>query len=388
MKVIKWLFISVFGFAALVVGAYLLFPGYLVYWSSASVGADGGAGSRVMHSLFHDGARYYELTANLEVDGESVEIKRVIECKPYFAHRPESRYEKRWYTDQEAMTQRLPDGSGVIVVGPRLCNSAAHPQPADAPPWKAFPDLPEDYVPLILWTANADNPEMLEGYFSFDSVERPGSRISFKDIALRNNADLEPGSYPEEFGLWVNAKFGGLRGGSRPKRSWLNYKGLYLTSLTERQWSKVPALKSALEAMTASGFIDRKFLFGGAQMFTGDDQYAIDGVMSVRRKSDDPRDRVGEVQIDFDVLSELRGFEQSAHGYSLSGDEKKGVIAYFRRTVREKGNWVRKDFFELEIGDQVVKWPNKIENYYYEHKRKLLFHVDFSYLTFFEDGKR
>lgn len=379
MKVIKWLFISVFGFAGLVLGSYVAFK-LVVSWSMSGVGIDGGAGSWALRSLFHDGPRYYELTTNLEVDGEPVKIKRVIECKPYFAHRFGNYFQKRWYTDQEAMTHRLPDGSGIIVVGPRICESAAHPQPEDAPPWKAFPDLPEDYVPLILWTADADNPEVLEGYFSFDSVERPDSRITFKGISLRNSSDLEPGVYPEEFGVWVNAKFGGLFGGGRSPKT-LNYHGYYLLSLGKDEWKKVPELKAGLEAMEESGFLQhelKNFIIGSD---TDHDALAIKGVMRVRRPSFRSEHQGNTLPIDIEVLREMHGFERREDQFVPSANYK-GVIAYFLQTRWEKGNWVRDETVTVSLEGREVTWPNKSTEYYYDKESGSLYRMGLSFFTF------
>lgn len=367
MNVLKWLLISFFGFIALVGVGYLLFPGITGPW--------------VMHSLFHNEARYYELTANLEVNGEPVEITRVIECKPYFAHRPEAKYEKRWYTDQEAMTQRLPDGSGVIVVGPRLCNSAAHPQPADAPPWRAFPDLPEDYVPLILWTADADNPEVLEGYHSFDSLERPGSRIRFKEISLRNSADLEPGDYPEEFGAWVNRKFGGLRSRERQRRKTLNYRGYYVLALERAEWEHVPELRAELNALTTSGFLEPSLQNFTSGLDTDRDALAIHGAISARRSNIRKFDKVESNRFHVDVLRKMHGVLHSEDGFVLS-ENNNGLVNYSKLVKRGQANWVIDKFVDIIINGNNVSFPNKSTSYYYDSKNEILYKLGISVLTF------
>lgn len=333
MRVIKWLFISLCGLAGLLVGAFFAFR-LVVFWSVDGVGSDGGVGSAFLRSQFHDGPRYYELTAQLEVEGKPVEIKRVIECLPYFAHRMGNYFQKRWYTNQEAMTHRLPDGSGVIVVVPRLCEEFAYPQPSNAPPWKAFPDLPEDFVPLILWTADADNLEVLEGYHSFESVERVGSRIRFRGIDLKNGSDLEPQVYPEEFGVWANRKFGGLFADVRPKDG-LTYVGYYLISIGEDKWRKISELNVGLNDQRESGFLSSSLTSAINENFgtvTDFDQYAIRGSMRVRLRSEYNKDLNKPGEFKFTILDDLFGFNRSDELYYPAYD-RQGVISYF---VREK----------------------------------------------------
>lgn len=384
MKAIKWLFISVFGLVVVSVGSYFLFPGPFASWSSKGVGIDGGAGSWVMRSLFHDGPRYYELTTKLEVDGKPVEIKRVIECKPYFAHRPEKLFQKRWYTDQEAMTHRLPDGSGIIVVGPRFCEEFAAQQPDNAPSWKAFPSLPEDYVPLILWTAHAGNPEMLEGYHSFESVERPGSRIRFKSIALRNSSDLESSVYPEEFGIWVMAKFGGLSSNERPRQAF-NYKGYYLLSLGREAWETVPELRAGLEAMTVSGFLKPELRHLVTGLSTNDIEYGAKGVIRTRR-SNAPKPQWAESQnFSVDGLRELWGIDRA--GEKLIPNPKyKGIVTYFpRERLNEPAltEWVRVKNYVVQLNEDEIVWPNNSDKYYYDVKSETIFRISFSPVTFY-----
>lgn len=331
MKAIKWLFISVFGLAGLVVGVVFGFQ-LLVAWSSKGVGIDGGAGSWVMRSLFHDGPRYFEVTANLEVEGEPIEITRVMECQPYFAHRLDDYFRQRWYMSNEAMTHRLPDGSGLIVVIPSICGKFASPQPQDAPAWGAFPDFPDDFVPLILWTVDAEHPEVLEGYHSFESLERPEARVIFKNIALRNESSLEPTTYPEEFGFWINAQHGDLFGGKRPPRE-RNYLGYYLTSIGEEEWSQVPELKSVLETRQESGFLEhelKSLVVGHFSMDSSTDQQSIDGSLHDRRKTKQRRPFV-DAGINFiDVRQTMHGFER-VNGYFTPNSRYRGRINYFLR---------------------------------------------------------
>jgi len=380
LKAIKWLIVSALGLAGLVVGAYFGFA-LVVSWSSEGVGSDGGAGSAFLRSQFHDGPRYYELTANLEVEGKPIEITRVIECLPYFAHRLGNYFQKRWYTNQEAMTHRLDDGSGVIVVVPKLCEEFADPQPANAPPWKAFPDLPDDFVPLILWTANADDPAVLEGYHSFESVERPNSRVRFKGIALRNDANLKPRKYSEEFGVWNNAKFGGLVGGQRP-RIQRNYRGYYLAEVGEEEWRKVSELNAALKEKIDSGFLEsdtRRMVERNFKMQSGFDQYAINGILMTRQTGT----RSTIYGSEFSTLNQVHSFELQEK-ILVYRSSSPGVITYLRKDVREKLLYEGNGEIKINILNNIVFWPIKKTNelYYYSSGLRKIYHMNVVFVDF------
>lgn len=385
MKIIKWVSIVVFGVVGLPFGCLVLFM-CLVWWSSEGTGIDGGSGSWLLRALFHDGPRYFELTADLEVEGEAVEITRVIECQPYFSHQFAVGYfRKRWYRTNEAMTQRLPDGSGVIVVVPDICNKVARQQPPDAPTWRAFPALPDDFVPLILWTPDADNPEVLESHHSFESVERPDARVRFKGIALRNDPHLETIVLAGELGTWNSAFYGGYGIGNRPQES-PNYVGYYLVAIGEAEWRQVPELRSALEGRAESGFLEPELASVVSRHFrtsTDFDQAAIKGNMEVRQRGRylDSLDKPARFK--FAVLDRMRGFQRGDNGLVPMAD-RRGVMAYFPRERRAGGSGYQ-DYRDVSLflGGRWVSWSGvKAYAAYYDADAKTINRVGYSFLTF------
>ncbi len=380
MKVIKWLVVCLIAILGLPLGAYIGF-GNLVAWSSKGVGIDGGAGSWVLRSLFHDGSRYYELTAKLEIEGEPVEITRVIECQPYFAHRLTDHFQKHWYADQEAMTHRLPDGSGVIIVVPKLCEKFAHPQPANAPSWKAFPALPADFIPLILWTANADNPIVIEGYHSFASLSPAGSRVRFLEIELRNSSQLKARDYSEEFAVLQNAHYGGLRGG---KRKWkrANFKGYYLATVGEEDWRKVPELSAAMDGVSESGFLSGESWRQVARhlrLQSGLDQYSINGALVTRQLG--PRSTT--YAVGHRVLENMHGFELR-HDSLVFSAKRQGVITYLSDDLREEMGIVEGGYIKLDLNGYKIKWPTRQmgDLYYYNSESGEIHHVNVVFVNF------
>lgn len=146
---------------------------------------DGTPGSWLLLKLFHPGPRYFQLAVDVEVEGQSVSILRTIECKPKFARSDMSGglgYSDSWYPTQYLVSQKLQDGAGIMVVVPRACS-------LDAPP-------SADFVPLILWTQDAGDPQVLEAYYDNARLLGGGLRIRLTRFELIQNA--EPSAPPPE----------------------------------------------------------------------------------------------------------------------------------------------------------------------------------------------
>ena len=379
-RAIAWVLIVAFGSIGLVVGGVMIFMG-LVWWSSEGTGSDGGAGSALMRSLFHDGPRYFELTANLEIEGEPIEIRRTIECEPYFQHRFGAGYfKKRWYMANEAMTHRLSDGSGVIVVIPKLCEAFAKPQPPGAPEWGAFPELPENFIPLILWTPDAENPELLEAYYSFDSLARPNSRVRFRSISLRNDPQLRPQSSPHEFGLWNNASYEGYVASNRPIPR-PNYTGYHVVAIASDVWRSVPELDHSLEITTPSHFLDpslRTSLYAKLHSQKYSIGHAIHGDIASRL-------RLGSADTNNPAENpNIRIYPtQESNGSLIALTDLEGLILY-RREVRHPTVPRPRSVF---IDAVQITWPKgAIQASFYDAESRTIVEQGAPYLSFHETG--
>jgi hypothetical protein len=141
--------------------------------------------SWLLLKLFHPGPRYFQLAVDLEVEGQAVSIVRVIECKPKFAHSDMSGglgYSVGWYPSRYLVSERLKDGSGIMVVVPRACSLDDPPSP--------------DFIPLILWAQDAGNPQVLEAYFDNNRLLGSGLRVRLNRFELVQNS--EPSATPPE----------------------------------------------------------------------------------------------------------------------------------------------------------------------------------------------
>ncbi len=382
LKVIGWLLIALFGAAGLLIGSVMIFLN-IVWWSSEGTDTDGGAGSQWMRARYHDGPRYFEVTARLEVEGAPVEITRVMECEPYFFHRfGEGYFQKRWYMRNDAMTHRLPDGSGVIVLVPKLCDAFAHPQPADTPQWRAFPDFPDGFVPLIFWTEDADNPEVLEGYHSFAALNRPGSRVRFKSITLRNDPNLKPSPSPNEFGVMSTAIYEGNPEGHRPKVD-LNYAGYYLIAAEEEDWRRVPELDAVLSQGGGSRFLEAPLeivLHKELKVHRYDFQYAMRGAMDSRVRPTLPMSGRTAANAQLSIYP-----VQKSDGSLVALTDVEGVILYYR----DDETRIPKSEDSILIGPVEVAWPKGGSRApYHEASSGAIIELRRSFLSFHQPENR
>jgi hypothetical protein len=224
IRILKW--------TALVVPALLL----------GKCGFDGWAGSLdpgperwrsiAMQLAGHPGPRYLDVSVDLTVEGEPITISRVIECWPYFYHELGSPFLPSLVPAHQAITHRLQTGAGVIVViPPAQCFSGARP-------------LPGDYIPLIAWVDDADNPTVIEAYFSGTLVRSSEARVRFRDMRIRNSTDLERVESPDEFGWWRNLEQAGYKQDQSVPADWFAIFG----RLLERpQWQTSQTLSEMLE---------------------------------------------------------------------------------------------------------------------------------------------
>ncbi len=382
-RTIAWILIVTFGGIGLVFGGVMIFMG-LVWWSSEGTGSDGGAGSAVLRSLFHDGPRYFEVTALLEVQGRPIEITRVMVCEPYFLHRFGVGYfMKRWYMTRDAITHRLPDGAGVIIVVPKLCDEFQKPPPADAPPWGAFPELPDGFVPLICWTPDADIPETIECYYSIESLERANSRVRLTGISIKNDPNLRPGKSPDEFGIWDNALYEGhaarsaqMRAGSDLHYTDQNYSAYYLLGIEKQLWSTIPELHSALSPDSTSHFLSAELqarLHTRLRLNRYDIQYAIRGEIT-------PRVRSNVAAITNNFLNPMIVVHPmtSADGPRITFDTIDGLVTY-----RLDGSTQPAAPSALAFDSDVFPWPAEhAHDSFYDSKSETIFELWRSHLSF------
>jgi hypothetical protein len=71
--------------------------------------------SWLMLKLLHPGPWYFQMVVDLEYDGATIHFERVVQCKPKLVRHSFFRFSPAWYQGRYAVSEQLPDGSGVMI---------------------------------------------------------------------------------------------------------------------------------------------------------------------------------------------------------------------------------------------------------------------------------
>lgn len=182
---------------------------------------------------------YYEFGVDLSYDGQPLTISRVVECVPPNVGR---RTFPAMGRSQEAIAEQLADGSGLIVVIPSLC---------DPETWPLSPE----YVPLILWTEEIENPQLLEAYLSEALLRSGNARITLHKAFARQSSSVNFVGASRDFVLFAYSSLGDVFRDYHTKGK--RYVGLTARTIARDEWMKEPRLVSALSAVETPGPIPR-----------------------------------------------------------------------------------------------------------------------------------
>ncbi len=123
---------------------------------------------------------YYRFVYDGLFEGQRIEIKQLIECRPYLSSSGKSlRYERR----PNFTGQRLADGSAIYFKLPDLCGGRFRRMigKRDGRPqydWKVVE--PVEVLPLTFWIDNVDKPTLVEVYAAPGYYREPEARLEFK----------------------------------------------------------------------------------------------------------------------------------------------------------------------------------------------------------------
>jgi hypothetical protein len=245
-KIFAWLVAGVVG---------LIVIGYGVLW--------------YVHRPLHEPSFFVQLTIDLVVNGESVRIERKVECKTYkiggrdlsqFGTRPQTHYAP----SIGALGTRLGDGSAVMMWTPYRCWQEEYQDSDGETRLRARPNAP-DYLPLIAWTPDADDPRVLEVYPFASYFERPDARIQVKKIEVTDLSVTEADP-PDEFEWFTHTREREELGSGANFSPVHVHRGQAVTMLSEEDWrGKSPELDLELDSYDHPQFISRKVLENGIQ---------------------------------------------------------------------------------------------------------------------------
>jgi hypothetical protein len=181
---------------------------------------------------------FYEFGVEVVYRGKPLKISRVVECVQPMA---EQRTFPATGRSQEAIAERLDDGSGLIVDIPSLCDV-----------WPLSPD----YVPLIFWTDNAETHEVLETYLSEPVLRSGKARITLKSVFARSASQTEFAGTSKDFVLFGLERSGGVFRDFHTKGS--KFIGFSARVLSQKEWMQVPSAAAVLPTVKTPGMLPRE----------------------------------------------------------------------------------------------------------------------------------
>lgn len=152
----------------------LTFGALIILWLAIETAdPDGTPESWLLLALFHPGPKYLGVEVTLEIDGQEMTLSRSITCKPLFGRSNRwSPWDRAivWYPEQYLVSQRLDDGSGVMIVVPAACNKEVLP--------------PSDFVPAVMWVNAVQDPTLIEAYLDPAGLSDGRFRIAVKSFRI------------------------------------------------------------------------------------------------------------------------------------------------------------------------------------------------------------
>jgi hypothetical protein len=185
---------------------------------------------------------YYEFGIELSYKTRPLTIRRVIEClEPNVAHRTFPATGR----SQEAIAEKLEDGSGLIAIIPNLCDHEAWP-------------LSPAYVPLLFWTATTSNPQLLEGYLSEDLLKSGKARITLLRVFARPTTKEHFVGAARDFTLFSSSGRGDVFRAYSTRG--MEYMGLTARVVPRDEWARIPELAPKLSKIKAAGIVPSELL--------------------------------------------------------------------------------------------------------------------------------
>jgi len=112
------------------------------------------------------------MSADLEVDGETFHVERVIECKPKFVRTSSFEFQPAWYQGRYVISQAREDGSGIMVVAPTVCARNA--------------PIKLGYDPVVVRVDNTSHPTRLDAYYDVSRLRAGDYRVKLVNVAVES----------------------------------------------------------------------------------------------------------------------------------------------------------------------------------------------------------
>lgn len=184
---------------------------------------------------------YAEIIAKLIVDGEAVNIRRVVECETVVIRggglSRGTRRATKFKVNVGAIGVRLKTGGAIMMWTPYRC---AHDlvEDSNGKVVRRVSPNTKNYIPFMAWTPDAHRLNVLELYPARAYFEKPNARIKLVNLTVRDapiDAEVDP---PDEF-EWFSSQFNS----GRSQRIWnekrirgRRFMGVYAFVLEEKDW--------------------------------------------------------------------------------------------------------------------------------------------------------
>ncbi len=181
---------------------------------------------------------FFKTIIELVVQTESLHVERVIECTPSMPVGQVSEATPAYYNSRHLISQRLANGSGIMIVAPRVCS-------ANTP-------VQRGYDPVVLWTDSADRPSTIEAYYSGEAARAGARKIALTSIKVDAPVERDSNSASLEFLDWS----GGASRDPAPKGERVLFVSAYAFEISATEWSKNERIRAMLLERKTSGAVE------------------------------------------------------------------------------------------------------------------------------------
>lgn len=180
---------------------------------------------------------FFKTTADLVFQAKPLRIERAIECRST-TEGPISEATPAYYNTRHLISQRLPDGSGLMLVAARVC-------PENTP-------VQRGYNPVLLWADSADRPELIEAYYSNEAAQRGKAQMQLASIRVDAPFEESLEVSRSEFIDWN----GSASRDPLPHGQRLVFVTAYAFEIPSAEWSQQEDVRLTLLGREASGAIE------------------------------------------------------------------------------------------------------------------------------------
>lgn len=183
--------------------------------------------------------RAFEVTVDLTVEGDRMQITRKILCEGKVRRRAGITPYVQWESTTYAFGEQVPSDGAVMVVTPGLCTKAYREENAASD--EIF--IPKGHIPFIGWADDADKPNVVEAYVSPGYFQKSSARVRYHGMTARiiDPEAAKPGPVDafDWFGFGPNLQYGFIAV-PVPKSDWEQMPDIKAYVAKNRKFGQLP----------------------------------------------------------------------------------------------------------------------------------------------------